>query len=215
MDLLSDLLNCTERAFSKEPKKKKTGESFLNGIVEALSKGRQCRFCINESLCMHHFWFDALFPRKIPSPSFFPHLSKSVVQPCHPHPQLMVFLYAPYRVGGLRNFLFRWAASNSSFILSPCSVLPMSLLNTAGKPESRYFRSTSPGLSGCILVCTHRTGSFPDRKDRSNPNPFPQAQSETKLKQQKHVGIWAEKNLSYTYDFVSKYGLILLNSYVN
>lgn len=76
MDLLSDLLNCTERAFSKEPKKKKTGESFLNGIVEALSKDRQCRFCINESLCMHHFWFDALFPRKIPSPSFliFPNL---------------------------------------------------------------------------------------------------------------------------------------------
>lgn len=29
MDILSDLLNCTEKAFSKEPKKKKTGESFL------------------------------------------------------------------------------------------------------------------------------------------------------------------------------------------
>lgn len=30
VDVLSDLLNCTERAFSKEgKKKKKTGESFL------------------------------------------------------------------------------------------------------------------------------------------------------------------------------------------
>lgn len=34
MDVLSDLLNCTERAFSKEPKKRKTGESFLPKEME-------------------------------------------------------------------------------------------------------------------------------------------------------------------------------------
>lgn len=34
MDVLSDLLNCTERAFSKEPKKKKTGESFQQEEME-------------------------------------------------------------------------------------------------------------------------------------------------------------------------------------
>lgn len=55
-------------------------------------------------------------------------------------------------------------------------------------------------------VCTHKTGSW------SNPNLFPQAPSETGLKQQKQVGIWPGKNLSCTHDFVSKYGLILLKS---
>lgn len=34
VDVLSDLLNCTERAFSKEVKKKKTGESFLQKVRE-------------------------------------------------------------------------------------------------------------------------------------------------------------------------------------
>lgn len=34
MDVLSDLLNCTEKAFSKEPKKKKAGESFLQKEME-------------------------------------------------------------------------------------------------------------------------------------------------------------------------------------
>lgn len=34
VDVLSDLLNCTERAFSKEAKKKKTGESFLQKVRE-------------------------------------------------------------------------------------------------------------------------------------------------------------------------------------
>ena len=34
MDVLSDLLKCTERAFSKDPKKKKTGEFFLQKEME-------------------------------------------------------------------------------------------------------------------------------------------------------------------------------------
>lgn len=34
MDVLSDLLSCTEKAFSKEPKKKKTGESFVQKEME-------------------------------------------------------------------------------------------------------------------------------------------------------------------------------------
>lgn len=120
------------------------------GIVNALSKDRKSWFCISEALWLHHFWLNAVVPRRL-SVVLFPCLSKFLAR-----------LPSTSSSGGVSGCPLqnRWASGlamvhlssiqGSSVLLSPCSVLPESLLNAASRPETCCFQCSSSGPAKCV-----------------------------------------------------------------